>query len=326
MPVRPAALRYTDDMPAAASGADHRRDFLIGFAIALTSAALFSGKAIVVKLTYRYQVDAITVLALRMVLSLPFFAAAAAWSAWRTPGAGKLSRGDWLRVMFLGLSGYYLASYLDFLGLQYITAALERLILFLYPTVVMLVTTYLLRRRVSRQQVLALAISYAGIGIVFAHDLVAGAARSGTDAGAVAIGASFVFGSAVSYALYLVASGEIVKRVGSIRLTAYATIVASVLCIAQFVFTRDLGTLTALAPQVWGYSLFNAVFCTVVPVFGTMLAIARIGAPRVSMTGMVGPVMTIFLGALVLGEPITWWQMGGTVFVLAGVFLTTRNR
>ena len=326
MPVRPATLRYTEGMSAAASGADHRRDFLIGFAIALTSAALFSGKAIVVKLTYRYQVDAITVLALRMVLSLPFFAAAAAWSAWRTPAAARLSRGDWLRVMFLGLSGYYLASYLDFLGLQYITAALERLILFLYPTVVMLVTTYLLRRRVSRQQVLALAISYAGIGIVFAHDLAAGASRSGADAGAVAIGASFVFGSAVSYALYLVASGEIVKRVGSIRLTAYATIVASVLCIAQFAFTRDLGTLTALAPQVWGYSLFNAVFCTVVPVFGTMLAIARIGAPRVSMTGMVGPVMTIFLGALVLGEPITWWQMGGTVFVLAGVFLTTRNR
>ena len=313
-------------MSAAASSTQARRDFLVGFTIALTSAALFSAKAIVVKLTYRYQVDAVTVLALRMVLSLPFFALAAAWAARRAPGAAALSRADWLRVGFLGFSGYYLASYLDFLGLQYITAALERLILFLYPTVVMLVTTYLLGRRVSRQQVLALAISYAGIGIVFAHDLAAGAARDDAQAGAVAIGAGFVFGSAISYALYLVASGELVKRVGSIRLTAYATVIASALCIAQFLLTRDVRLLARLAPEVWGYSLFNAVFCTVLPVFGTMFAIARIGAPRVSLTGMMGPVMTIFLGALVLGEPITWWQMGGTVFVLAGVFLTTRNR
>ncbi len=311
---------------AAPANADARRDFLVGFAVALLSAAMFSGKAIVVKLAYRYHVDAVTLLALRMVLSLPFFAAAAYWSARRTHDSAALSRADWLRVLFLGLSGYYLASYLDFLGLQYISAALERLILFLYPTVVMLVTAYLLGRRVSRQQVLALVISYAGIGIVFAHDLIAGAGRGSAEGSAVVTGAVFVFGSAISYALYLVASGEIVQRVGSIRLTAYATIVACVLCIAQFFATRDAALLTTLAPEVWWYSMFNAVFCTVLPVFGTMFAIARIGAPRTSLTGMLGPVMTIFLGAVLLGEPITWWQLAGTVFVLAGVFLTTRNR
>lgn len=307
-----------------AASTHHRRDLVFGFVLALASAALFSAKAIVVKLAYRYQVDAITLLALRMVLSLPFFAAAALWAARRTgPGSAALGRADWLRVLFLGLTGYYFASYLDFLGLQYITAALERLILFLYPTVVTLITAFLLGRRISRLQILALLVSYAGIGVVFVHDLIASGSL-GTDRAAIATGAVFVFGSAISYAVYLVASGEIVKRVGSIRLTAYASTVACVLCIAQFVFTRDPDALRTLASEVWGLSLFNAVFCTVLPVFGTMLAIARIGAPRVSLTGMLGPVMTIFFGALLLGEAITWWQLGGAAFVLAGVFLTTR--
>ena len=135
-----------------------------------------------------------------------------------------------------------------------------------------------------------------------------------------------MFASAISYAFYIVASGELVKRLGSIRLTAYATIVACVLCIAQFALVRDPALLAGLAPQVWGLSLFNAVFCTVLPVFGTMLAIARIGAPRVALTGMLGPVMTIGFGVLLLGEPITWWQLAGAGIVLAGVFLTTRAR
>ncbi|HEU4621014.1 MAG TPA: DMT family transporter [Burkholderiaceae bacterium] len=292
-----------------------RRPLLVGFALALLAAVLFSAKAIVVKLAYRYPVDAVTLLALRMVLSLPCFALAAWWS--RRNAHAPLARGDWLRIGVLGLTGYYLASFLDFLGLQYIGAGLERLILFLYPTLVMLMNVWWLKRSVSRAQWVALVVSYVGIAVVFAHDVSIGGTH-------VALGSALVFASAVSYAVYLFSSGELVQRVGTIRLTAYATIVAAVLCIAQFAITHRIDTLVALPAGVWALSAINALFCTVIPVFATMAAIARIGAASVSITGMIGPVSTLALAAIALQEPITPIQVVGTVFVLAGVFLATR--
>lgn len=291
-----------------------------GFALALTGAVLFSAKAIVVKLAYRHAVDAVTLLALRMTLSLPFFVAAAIWTRHRHQATHvRLSRMDLLRIGFLGFMGYYLASFLDFVGLQYISAGLERLILFLYPTIVLLLSVWVLGRRVTRWQVGALALSYAGIGVVFMHDMQVG----GSD---VALGAALVFLSAIVYAIYLVASGEIVRRVGSIRLTAYATIVACLLCMGQYLFTHSVVALAAVPSEVWWLSLFNAVFCTVVPVFATMAAVSRIGAPAVSIAGMIGPIATIFMGALVLDEALTSWQLAGTFLVIAGVFMTTRTR
>lgn len=312
----------TTVLPGAASRLS--RGFLLGFALAILGALLFSAKAIVVKLAYRHGVDAATLLGLRMVLAMPFFALAALWAARRAPASSTLSRGDWARVGFLGFAGYYLSSYLDFLGLQYITAALERLILFLYPTVVMVLTARLLHKPITRLQVAALVVSYVGIGIVFVHDLVSMGA--GADRAAIVTGALLVFGSAVSYAIYLVSSGELVQRVGSIRLTAYATLVACVLCIAQYVLTHPLGALRQLPPEVWWLSIFNATACTVVPVFATMMAVSRIGAPNVSLTGMLGPIATIFFGAWALDEALTAWQLGGAALVVAGVFLITRRR
>lgn len=309
--------------PSSAAARPSRR-FLLGFGLAILGALLFSAKAIVVKLAYRYGVDAATLLGLRMVLAMPFFAAAAVWAARRAPAAARLGRSDWVRVGFLGFTGYYLASYLDFLGLQYITAALERLILFLYPTVVMLLTAYLLRKSITRIQVLALVVSYAGIGVVFAHDLLM--IGAGADRTTIITGAALVFGSAVSYAIYLVSSGELVQRVGSIRLTAYATLVACVLCIAQYGVSHSLAALGGLPLEVWGLSIINATACTVVPVFATMMAVSRIGAPNVSLTGMLGPIATIFLGAVTLGEDVTAWQLTGAALVVAGVFLITRRR
>lgn len=292
-----------------------RQALVAGLAIAIGGAVLFSTKAIVAKLLYRYQVDAVTVLAFRMLFSLPVFAAVALWKM-RTEA--PLSAADRWRLVGLGLIGYYLSSFLDFLGLQYISVGLERLILFLTPTFVLLITAVFLKRHISRIEWIALAASYCGIVLVFVHDLQGGA-------GNAVIGALFVLGSALSYALYLLFSGELVKRVGTLRLVSYALCVSSVACIAQFFALRPAAMLIQPMP-VYALSLVNGIFCTIFPVFMTMLAVQRIGAATASQAGMVGPVSTLFLGALVLGEPVTGVQLAGTCLVLAGIYMLSKKK
>jgi drug/metabolite transporter (DMT)-like permease len=292
-----------------------RPALLAGLAIAIGGAILFSTKAIVAKLMYRYNIDAITVIAFRMLFSVPVFAAIAVWQMRTQPA---LSVTDRWRMVGMGLIGYYLSSTLDFLGLQFISVGLERLILFLTPTFVLLITSVFLKRHISRIEWLAMATSYCGIVLVFAHDLQHGM-------GAVATGALLVLGSAISYALYLLFSGEMVRRIGSLRLVSYAMCVASAACIAQFFVLRPAALLIQPAPVYW-LSLVNAVFCTILPVFMTMIAVKRIGAATASQAGMVGPVSTLFLGALVLGEPITAIQLGGTALVLAGIYMLSRKK
>jgi drug/metabolite transporter (DMT)-like permease len=286
-----------------------------GLAIAIVGAVLFSTKAIVAKLLYRYHLDAVTVIAFRMMFSLPVFAAVAFWKM-RTEA--PLSVGDRWRLVGLGLVGYYISSFLDFLGLQYISVGLERLILFLTPTFVLLITAIFLKRRISGWEWMALALSYCGIVLVFVHDL-------GGGAGDAVTGSLFVLGSAVAYSIYLLGSGELVRRIGSLRLVSYAMTVSSVACIGQFFVLRPVALLVQPAP-VYGLSLVNGVFCTIVPVFMTMTAVQRIGATTASQAGMIGPVSTLFLGALVLGEPITAVQLGGTGLVFAGIYLLSKKK
>ena len=292
-----------------------RKTFLTGLAIAIAGAILFSTKAIVAKLIYRYHVDAVTLIAFRMMFSLPFFLAVALWKM-RTQI--PLSHVERVRIVILGLIGYYLSSFLDFLGLQYITAGLERLILFLTPSFVLLISVFFLKKKISRLEWLALATSYFGMVLVFIHDARVGGAN-------VLLGGAFVFGSAVTYALYLLASGEMVRRVGALRLVSYAMCVSSAACILQFVLLRPFATLIQPV-EVYGLSMFNAVFCTVLPVFMTMIAVARIGAGTASQAGMIGPVSTLFLGAVVLNEPITGIQLAGTALVLTGIYLLSRKK
>jgi drug/metabolite transporter (DMT)-like permease len=280
-----------------------------GLMLALAGATAFSAKAIIVKLAYRHGVDAVTLIMLRMLLALPLFLALAWWAG---RGRPSLTARDWRVVVGLGFCGYYLASFLDFAGLQYITASLERLILYLNPTLVMLLGWVLFKRRVTRGQLAAFAVSYLGILVVFGAEL----RLEGRD---VLLGSALVFGSALSYAVYLVYSGQEVQRLGSLRLTGLATSVACVLCIAQYVVLRPVGTALALPVEVWGLSVLNAVACTFAPVLMMMMAIERVGASVASQAGMVGPVFTILLGALLLGEPFTVWVAAGTVLVMAGV-------
>ena len=299
----------------APQGAHARRAYLGGLLLAIGGAVLFSTKAVVAKLLYRYHIDAVTLIAFRMLFSLPVFAAVAVWQMRSGP---PLKVSDRWRLVGMGLIGYYLSSYLDFLGLQYISVGLERLILFLTPTFVLLMTTVFLRRHISRKQWLALLTSYCGIVLVFLHDLRGGASN-------VALGSMLVLGSAASYAVYLLLSGEMVKRLGALRLVAYAMCVSSAACIGQFFLLRPASLLIQPAPGYW-LSLVNGMLCTVMPVFMTMIAVARIGAGTASQAGMIGPVSTLFLGALILGETITPWQLAGTTLVLAGIYQLSKNK
>jgi drug/metabolite transporter (DMT)-like permease len=306
---------YNPGMPDSTNAPSARKLFLIGLSIAVVGAVLFSTKAIVAKLIYRYPVDAVTLIAFRMMFSLPFFAAIAVWKM-RTEA--PLARREKVQIVILGLLGYYLSSFLDFLGLQYITAGLERLILFLTPSFVLLISVFLLKKKITVLEWSALGISYLGTVLVFVHD-----ARIGGNN--VVFGGMFVLGSAISYAVYLLASGELVKRVGSLRLVAYAMCVSSVACIVQFFVLRPPSLLIQPMP-VYGLSMINAFFCTVLPVFLTMNAVQRIGAATASQAGMIGPVSTLFLGALILGEPITGIQLAGTALVICGIYLLSQKK
>ncbi len=280
--------------------------------LASFGAIAFSAKAIIVKLAYRHGVDAVTLIMYRMLFALPIFAVMA-W--WASRGKPALTKADLWGVLGLGFTGYYLASFLDFAGLTLISASLERLILYLNPTLVLLLGLVLYKKHIARRQALGMAISYLGVLFVFGHEI----RLEGTDA---ALGALLVFLSAVSYAIYLSFSGELVKRLGSLRLVGLATTVACVLCIGQFLLLRPLAA-AVVAPQVIWLSVLNATLCTAVPVLMVMMAIERIGAGLAAQTGMVGPMATILMGVVVLDEPFTASVAAGTLLVLAGIFVVT---
>jgi drug/metabolite transporter (DMT)-like permease len=281
---------------------------------AVGAAVCFSAKAIFVKLAYPYGVSPLTLLALRMLFALPVFAIVAV----RTHQA--LTRRDLFALVLLGLVGYYAASLLDFVGLRYITAGLERLLLFTYPTLTLLIGLFAFRRRFTRRDVLALAVTWVGIAFAFAHDL-----RVAVDAQAVWLGGGYVLLSAICYALYLAGAGELVERLGTSRVSAVALCFSSLAVFVQFSLSRPFADLAQPGP-VLGLAAVMALFSTVLPVFMQMAAIKRLGATRAAMIGTLGPVTTIALGAIVLGEPISARQVVGTVLVLLGVRLASSSR
>jgi len=290
---------------------------LVGPAFAVIGILGFSFKAILIKLAYSWApVDAVTLLALRMIYSVPFFAVMAWWAS-KPAKVQPMRRPDWLALLWLGFIGYYLASLLDFLGLQYITASLERLVLFLYPTMVVLLSVALFKKRVGGRIWVALALSYVGILLVFAHDF-----RLSADSHGLWLGAALVFVSAFCYALYLVGAGPAITRLGSLRFISWAMLTSAVFVIVQFLLTRPLAALAAPA-SIQLLSLVMAVFSTVLPTFLVAEAIKRIGANRTSLIGSLGPVFTIGLGWWILGEAVHWIQLVGAALVLGGVTLVT---
>lgn len=296
-----------------------RRQFWIGFVLAGFGSVLFSAKAIVAKLTYLHGVDALTVIGFRMLLSLPVFLAVAIWQAHKAH-KGEIPKLMWRQrwqLVFLGFIGYYLASLLDFLGLQYITASLERLILFLSPTFVLLFSAIFLKKVILPKQWLALALAYFGVSLVFVQDL----SLTGDH---VLLGSAFVLGSALSYAVYLIGSGELLKKIGSTRLVAYAMSTSAVYTLIHLFWVQGWQAVLQPAP-VYGLSLIHATVNTIAPTFMIMWSVERIGAPMTAQLGLLGPVSILFLAYWFLGEPITGLQIAGTILVLVGAMVLSKR-
>jgi drug/metabolite transporter (DMT)-like permease len=283
---------------------------MVGLLLAIGGVVFFSLRPIFIKLAYGYVVDPVTLLALRMVFSVPFFIGAALW-AQKSAAGRPLAGREFATVCGLGLLSYYVASFLDFLGLQYISAGLARLLQFIYPTLVVLLSVLVLSKRVTPREVLALALTYGGLVLVFLPSL-------GAEERDLWLGAALVFGGAICYAVYLVAGAEVIARVGSMRFTAYAMTAASAACIVQFLLLRPVSALDLPAP-VYGYAVAMALVSTVIPVFMISEALKRIGANTVAIIGALGPVTAIVLGWLGLEEVLTPLQIAGTALVLVGV-------
>ncbi|MCZ2152067.1 MAG: DMT family transporter [Bryobacterales bacterium] len=294
----------------------HPKRNWIGPLYALIAAIGFSAKAIFIKIVYaQSRVDPVTLLALRMLFALPFFL----WMAWfsgrRTPAA--ITRRDWMALGWLGFLGYYFASLLDFLGLQYISAALERLILFLYPTIVMALAVVLYGKPVHGREVLALLLSFSGIAAVFVSDL-----RLSETPRALWTGGALVFASSVAYAFYLVGNNELIRKLGAMRFTGIAASISAVFILGHFFVTRPVAALR-IPPAMYSQVLALAVVSTALPIWMTSEAIRRAGPSRVAIVGSVGPIFTIWMGGLFLGEPVTAITMLGALLVLGGVMLVT---
>jgi len=280
---------------------------------AVLAAAGFSMKAVFVKLGYAAApVDALTLLAIRMGCALPLFL----WLSWlaRDTGADRLGARDIGRILLLGFSGYYLASLFDFFGLETISAGLERLILYLYPSLVLIFQIILTGERPAARTLQAMALCYLGLGIGFVHDMqVAGWRRE------ILTGAAWVFASAVSYALYYIGTGAVVKRIGSMRLAGLAGSAACVLVLTHFALAGRPAQLATLPPAVWLNGALMALISTVLPIYWTALAIARLGPAQTAAFGNLGPVLTVLAAWVMLGEPLSSWQLGGLALVLLGV-------
>lgn len=288
----------------------------VGLALAAAGAVLFSAKAILAKFQYRHGIDALDVLTLRMLLSLPLFIALGVHES-RRPGRTPMTRRDFGLIVVLGVLGYYLSSLFDFWGLEYVPVSLERLILFLNPTFVLLIGVFAFHRRVARREWIALAVSYAGVSLVFIENL-------RVEGEHILLGSGLVLLAALSYALYLAMSGQLISRIGPLRLVAWAMCVSTAATVTHYLLLRDPMHLLQLPTPVYGLALVNAIFCTFLPVTFTMGAVARLGAGGTAQLSVLGPVSLVFLGAWLLGEPVTAIQLVGTAVVLGGVLLLTR--
>jgi drug/metabolite transporter (DMT)-like permease len=296
---------------AAEAGAAQRT---VGLTCALLGAVGFAFKSILVKAAYRYGVDAETFLALRMLYALPWLVLMGIAAAHREPQS--LSRADLAALALLGLLGYYGSSYLDFLGLKYIAASLERVILFIYPTLVVLYQALQQRRAPSTRLLSALALCYGGVALALIENLKFAGEH-------LLLGSALVFASAVCFAAYLIGNGRIVGRLGSTRVTAWATGCACVLALLQMLLMRGPVALFQPAWQVQLLALALSIFATVLPIWLIAEAIRRLGAGPTAVIGSLGPVITVALAVLLLGEPLGALQLIGAIAVIAGVHLVS---
>ncbi|GAB6140092.1 DMT family transporter [Methylosoma difficile] len=301
--------------------APEQRYLLIGFLLVLLGALGFAAKAILIKLAYAVSpdVDALALISLRMLFSLPFFLLASVWhNRKQSKEESSLTAKQWFLVGLLGLMGYYFASYLDFLGLQYISAGLERMILFLYPTFVAVFSALFNKRAINSRTLIALSLSYAGMALVFIEHL-------SWETDAVWLGSGLVLGSSVIFAFFVMGSAMMTRTMGSGRFTAYSMSIACVVTISHFVAARGI-EFWHLPVEVYRLAFIMAVFSTVLPSFFLNAGIRRIGAGSASIVSTTGPIITLVLAHFLLDEAITQTQLLGTALVLIGVYVVSRAK
>jgi drug/metabolite transporter (DMT)-like permease len=286
-----------------------------GIIIAALGAICFSTKAIFVKLAYRdTSVDAVSLLALRMLFSLPFFLISAAFTSAKSENV-KFSTKQWMAVAATGCLGYYISSLLDFLGLQYVSAGIERLILFIYPTLVLLMSSLIFKMKIKPVQWVAIMVTYSGLVIAFWGEAVVD-----TSSPDFYTGALLIFLCAITFAMYIVGSGRLIPHVGATKYNSYAMTFACIAVLAHYGFSSS-SSLYNLDPLVYVYSFSMAVIGTVIPSFLVAQGIKRIGSDNAAIVGSIGPVSTIIQANLFLNEPVLALQIAGTVMILAGVLI-----
>lgn len=291
---------------------------LIAFLLAFTGVVFFSSKAVLVKIAYQYDVDALSLLSLRLLFALPIYIVVFLVSSTKAR-LKSIPKVDYFKIVFLGLVGYYMASFFDFAGLNYISASLERLILFVYPTMVLIISALFFGKKATREQKIAVLVTYFGVMLAFF--------KKSPDTGSnVPLGALLIFFSALLYAVYLVGTGNLIPRIGAKLFTSIAMTVSSIAALAHFIIVNGVDFFS-FSKEVYIIALIMAVVCTVIPSFLLAEAIKQIGASNVAVIGSFGPVSTIVLAAIFLGERITIFQFMGTVIVISGVLvLAAQNK
>lgn len=297
---------------------------LIAMGLAITGIFLFSSKAVLVKLIYQVEVDSVTVLLLRMLFSLPIFLIIAIIHSYKNPMEEKVGNKIVFQIIILGIVGYYMASFFDFQGLKYISASLERLILFVYPTIVVILSAIFLKKKITKQQMFAILLTYFGMVVIFSNFLMDLSKNTNE---AIFQGGILIFLSALTYAIYLIGSGQILPKIGTVRFTTYAMLVSCICVIMHYLVTQKNYQVVADLPfRVYALSLAMAIFATVIPSYLISESIRRIGASKVSLLGSLGPVSTIGLSMIFLGESLTINQFIGAFFVIGGVILISKKK
>src|SRR6478736_3913769 len=293
--------------------------FIGGVLICLLGSICFSSKAIFVKVAYRdTPVDAVTLLALRMLFSLPFFVLSATYSSRKTDNV-KFTTKQWLGVALIGCLGYYVSSLLDFLGLQYISAGIERLVLFIYPTLVLLMSAIIFKVKINSRQWIALLITYGGLCLAFSGEVNVVENKADFYKGVL-----LIFICAITFAIYIVGSGRLIPGIGSGKFNSYSMSFAGVAVLIHFFISSDK-SLFDLPLMVYVYSLFMAVFATIIPSYLVAEGIKRIGSDNAAIVGSIGPVSTIVQAFFILHEPIHALQLAGTALILVGVLIIGRK-
>lgn len=287
----------------------------IGILLAIAGVILFSSKAVLVKLAYAYGIDSVTLLLFRMLFSMPVYLVLLFFV--KAKETDVVQKSDYLWVVFFGFIGYYLASYFDFQGLQYIKAGLERIVLFIYPTLVLVLSRLVFKTKISRIQLIAMLCTYVGVIVAFSEEL----NLNTTD---LLLGVGLVFLSALTYAMYLVGSGWLIPKFGVMRFTCYAMLVSTICVFLHYWFSREIDVLH-YPKEIYFLSASMALFSTVIPSFLVSQAIKMIGSSNFAIIGSIGPISTIVLANIYLDESFSSLQILGTIIVISGVFLLSKK-